>query len=54
MKIYPQHVGKFILVHNGKYFVKLAIIQEMVNHKLGEFVKTKINISNNKFSKRKK
>jgi ribosomal protein S19 len=56
--ILPQHVGKIITVHNGKEFVKLAILKEMIYYKLGEFVKTRrINttkIHNNKTLKRKK
>jgi small subunit ribosomal protein S19 len=56
--ILPQHVGKTITVHNGKDYVKLAILKEMIFYKLGEFVKTrKINtfkIHNSKTLKRKK
>lgn len=56
--ILPQHVGEIFLVHNGKDFVKLSILKEMVSHKLGEFVKTRdirgTKLSQNKKRKRKK
>lgn len=56
--ILPQHVGKIITVHNGKDFVKLAILKEMIDFKFGEFVRTrKINTTkkhSNKTLKRKK
>jgi ribosomal protein S19 len=56
--ILPQHVGKNITVHNGKDFVKLTVLKEMIYYKLGEFVKTRkistTKISNNKTLKRKK
>lgn len=49
LTILPSYVGKTIQVHNGKNFVKVTIIQEMVNHKLGEFAKTRKNF---KFKKK--
>jgi len=56
--VLPQHVGEHFLVHNGKDFVKLSILKEMVSHKLGEFVKTRnirgTKLSHNKKRKRKK
>jgi ribosomal protein S19 len=51
--VLPQHVGENFLVHNGKDFVKLSILKEMVSHKLGEFVKTR-NIRGTKLSQNKK
>ena len=38
--IYPELVGKEIKVYNGKTFRKLLINEDMVFHKLGEFVST--------------
>ena len=38
--IYPELVGKEIKVYNGKVFRKLVINEDMVFHKLGEFVST--------------
>jgi small subunit ribosomal protein S19 len=35
--ILPEMVGMTIFVHNGKQFVKVEVIPEMVGHYLGEF-----------------
>jgi len=40
--IVPILVGSQVNVHNGKKFVKLKIVDEMLGHKLGEFVSTRI------------
>jgi len=39
--ILPKFVGLNIKVYNGKIFVLVKIIEEMVGHKLGEFVLTR-------------
>lgn len=39
--ITPEMVGVTIGVHNGKVHVPLLIVEEMVGHKLGEFVLTR-------------
>ncbi|MBR1413774.1 MAG: 30S ribosomal protein S19 [Bacilli bacterium] len=39
--IYPQFVGHTIAVHNGKTHVPVYITEDMVGHKLGEFVLTR-------------
>jgi len=39
--ILPSFVGKSVQVHNGNTFIKITVIQEMIGHKLGEFVKTR-------------
>lgn len=51
--VLPQHVGETVLVHNGKDFIKLSILKEMISHKLGEFVKTR-NLTDTKRSQNKK
>ena len=38
--IYPHLVGKEIQVHNGNSFRNVKINEDMVFHKLGEFVPT--------------
>lgn len=53
MIILPCHVEKAFLIHNGKDFVKLSITKDMLYHKLGEFVTTKI-MKKNSSKKRKK
>lgn len=39
--ISPDFVGHTIAVHNGKTFVPVFITENMVGHKLGEFVPTR-------------
>jgi len=38
--ISPDFIGMTFLVHNGKDFIPVKIREEMVGHKLGEFVPT--------------
>ena len=40
MVILPEMVGMTVAVHNGKEFVPVEIVPEMVGHKLGEFAIT--------------
>ena len=40
-KITPFIVGKSFKVHTGKIFLKIYITDEMVGHKIGEFVSTR-------------
>lgn len=37
----PQMVGLTIQVHNGKEFISVKIIEEMLGHRLGEFALTR-------------
>lgn len=39
--IFPEMVGFRIAVHNGREHIPVAITEEMVGHKLGEFVPTR-------------
>lgn len=39
--ISPEMVGFTIGVHNGKEFIPVHLVEEMVGHKLGEFSPTK-------------
>ena len=39
--ITPEMVGFIFGVHNGKEFIQVRIIENMVGHKLGEFSLTK-------------
>ncbi|MBI2651644.1 30S ribosomal protein S19 [Candidatus Woesearchaeota archaeon] len=41
MIILPEMVGKNIKVYNGKEFVQIAIVAEMISHCLGEFALTR-------------
>ena len=40
--IHPEMVGHTIAVHNGRKFIPVYITENMVGHKLGEFVPTRI------------
>lgn len=49
--IFPEFVGLNFQVHNGKSFINVFVTEDMVGHKLGEFVPTrtfKQHSSNNK------
>ena len=39
--IYPQFVGHTIAVHDGRKHVPVYVTEDMVGHKLGEFVATR-------------
>ena len=39
--IFPDFIGLTFAVHNGKEFVTVYITEDMVGHKLGEFVPTR-------------
>jgi len=39
--IVPQMVGHIIYVHNGREYVQVKIILEMLGHRLGEFAVTR-------------
>jgi small subunit ribosomal protein S19 len=40
--ILPFLIGRTVQVHNGKFFIPVNIVEEMVGHKLGEFVTTRL------------
>ncbi len=40
MVILPEMVGLTIAVHNGKEYVPVRIVPEMIGHRLGEFAPT--------------
>ena len=39
--IFPEFVGNTFAVHNGKEFIPVYVTEDMVGHKLGEFVATR-------------
>ena len=39
--IFPKFIGNTFAVHNGKEFVPVYVTEDMVGHKLGEFVPTR-------------
>ena len=40
--ILPEFVGHTLAVHNGNKFIPIYVTENMVGHKLGEFVPTRI------------
>lgn len=39
--IIPDMIGMVFEVHNGKQFVKVKVVEDMVGHRLGEFAPTR-------------
>ncbi|TSC97355.1 MAG: SSU ribosomal protein S19p (S15e) [Candidatus Berkelbacteria bacterium Licking1014_2] len=39
--IFPEMVGKSFSVHNGRAFVQIDVVEDMVGHRLGEFAPTR-------------
>ena len=39
--IFPEFIGNTFAVHNGKELVPVYVTEDMVGHKLGEFVATR-------------
>ncbi|CAL4043544.1 30S ribosomal protein S19 [Buchnera aphidicola (Takecallis arundicolens)] len=53
--IFPNMVGLTISIHNGRQHIPIFITEEMVGHKLGEFVLTRTyrgHISDKKIKKK--
>ncbi len=40
-EIAPEMVGYIFAVHNGKTFIEVRVVEEMVGHRLGEFSLTR-------------
>lgn len=40
--ILPFLVGKVIQVYNGKFYVPLMLSEDLVGHKIGEFIPTRL------------
>ena len=40
-QIPPEFVGHTFLIHNGKHFISVRIVEGMVGHRLGEFAPTR-------------
>ncbi len=47
----PDMVGLTFLVHNGRKFVPVYVTENMVGHKLGEFVPTRLFHGHTEFKK---
>ncbi|MFL2974514.1 MAG: 30S ribosomal protein S19 [Marine Group II euryarchaeote MED-G38] len=45
MYVLPEMVGTTIGIHNGRMFVNVEIIPEMIGHALGEFARTRNSVT---------
>ena len=52
--IFPEFVGHTIAVHDGKKHVPVYVTEDMVGHKLGEFVATRTYRGHGKDEKKSK
>lgn len=52
--ILPNFVGLTFAVHNGRKFIPVRVIEDMVGHKFGEFSPTRTFISHKKDKKVKR
>lgn len=52
--IFPEFVGLTFLVHNGKIFHEVFVVEDMVGHKLGEFSPTRTYNGHGASKKKKK
>ena len=52
--IYPEFVGHTIAVHDGRRHVPVYVTEDMVGHKLGEFVATRTYRGHGKDEKKSK
>ena len=50
--IFPQFVGHTIAVHDGRKHVPVYVTEDMVGHKLGEFVATRTSREHGKDEKK--
>jgi small subunit ribosomal protein S19 len=39
--ILPEFVHEFFEIHNGKEFLRVQILEEMIGHRFGEFASTR-------------
>jgi small subunit ribosomal protein S19 len=52
--IIPKFIGQTFRIHTGKIFKEILVTKEMLGHKFGEFVKTRIDFEFKKKKKKKK
>ena len=52
--IFPQFIGLTIAVHNGREHIPVYVTEDMVGHKLGEFVATRTYRGHGKDEKKSK
>ncbi len=52
--IIPKFVEQTFKIHNGKIFKEILVTKDMLGHKFGEFLKTRIEFEFKKKKKKKK
>lgn len=52
--ILPKFIGKQVTVYNGKNFVTVKILEDMIGHKFGEFANTRKKAVHKKKTQKKK
>lgn len=52
--IIPKFIEQTFKVHNGKIFKEITVTKEMLDHKFGEFLKTRVEFEFKKKKKKKK
>jgi small subunit ribosomal protein S19 len=52
--IIPFFVGSYVKVYTGKKFIKINITENMIGHKIGEFIPTRERFEFKKNKKQKK
>ena len=52
--IIPKFIDQTFKIHNGKIFKEITVTKEMLDHKFGEFLKTRVEFEFKKKKKKKK
>ena len=52
--IIPKFIDQTFKIHNGKIFKEITVTKEMLGHKFGEFLKTRVQFEFKKKKKKKK
>jgi len=52
--IIPQFIGNQVKVYTGKKFIKILLTENMIGHKIGEFIPTRERFEFKKKKKQKK
>nr|YP_009317751.1 ribosomal protein S19 [Navicula ramosissima]AOY40413.1 ribosomal protein S19 [Navicula ramosissima] len=52
--IIPKFINQTFQVHNGKIYKEINVTKDMLGHKFGEFIKTRVEFEFKKKKKKKK
>ena len=50
--VLPEFLGREFAIHNGKTFIRVRVVREMIGHKFGEFATTRKRAVHKKKTKR--